>query len=74
MKRFIITILFLSAFFCIHAQTCTISGHITDAATGETLIGATLYEASSQTGTSTNAYGFFSFRLNAGTHKLQCAF
>jgi hypothetical protein len=74
MKRILITILFLAAIVGLRAQTYTLSGHITDAATGETLIGATLFEASSQTGTSANGYGFFSLRLPAGKHKLQCAY
>lgn len=74
MKRILITILFFASFVCLQAQTYTLSGHITDAATGETLIGATLYEASSQTGTSANGYGFYSLRLPAGKHKLQCAY
>lgn len=74
MKRFFIIILFLTSFVCLQAQTYTLSGHITDAATGETLIGATLFEASSQIGTSANAYGFYSLRLPAGNHKLQCSF
>ena len=74
MKRILITILFFASFVCLQAQTYTLSGHITDAVTGETLIGATLFEASSQTGTSANGYGFYSLRLPAGKHKLQCVY
>lgn len=74
MKRITFIFLFLAAFAGLHAQTFTLSGHISDKTTGETLIGATLFEASSQTGTSANAYGFFSLRLPAGKHTLQCAF
>ncbi|MBR1513592.1 MAG: TonB-dependent receptor [Bacteroidales bacterium] len=74
MKRILITILFLAAFVGLRAQTYTLSGHIVDATTGEMLIGATLFEASSQTGTSANGYGFYSLRLPAGKHKLQCAY
>ena len=74
MKPILITILFFASLVGLPAQTYTLSGHITDAATGETLIGATLYEASLQTGTSANGYGFYSLRLPAGKHKLQCAY
>lgn len=42
------------------AQKITISGYVKDAATKEALIGATVVNATSQSGTSTNQYGFFS--------------
>ena len=74
MKRILLTIFFFAFFIGLQAQSYTLSGHITDAATGETLIGATLFEATSQTGTSANGYGFYSLRLPAGKHKLQCAY
>jgi len=49
----------------------TISGTIKDAETGEDLIGAAVVLKSSQgTGTTTNAYGFYSLSLEAGTHTL----
>ena len=49
-----------------------ISGHITDAETGETLIGAGIL--SGQTGAVTNEYGFYSLPLPAGRHQLQIAY
>lgn len=49
-----------------------ISGHITDAETGETLIGAGIL--SGQTGAVTNEYGFYSLPLPAGRHHLQVAY
>ena len=49
-----------------------ISGHITDAETGETLIGAGVL--SGQTGAVTNEYGFYSLPLPAGRHQLQIAY
>ncbi len=40
-----------------------LSGTVRDAATGETLVGANLYAPEAETGTVTNAYGFFSLAL-----------
>ncbi len=44
----------------------TLSGYVEDAASGEKLIGAVLYEPSLRQGTTTNRYGFFSLTLPAG--------
>ena len=44
----------------------TLSGYVEDAASGEKLIGAVLYEPTLQKGTATNRYGFFSLTLPAG--------
>ena len=44
----------------------TLSGFVEDAASGEKLIGAVLYEPTLQKGTTTNRYGFFSLTLPAG--------
>ncbi len=41
----------------------TISGTVTDAETGELVVGAALYVADQQTGTITNQYGFYSFTI-----------
>lgn len=48
----------------------TISGTIKDAATGETLIGATVKLDELKTGTTTNAYGFFSLTATEGDFNL----
>ncbi len=47
-----------------------ISGHVTDAETGEVLIGATVADAASGAGTISNGYGFYSLRLDEGDHRL----
>ncbi len=47
------------------AQTHTISGSLRDAATGESLIGATVYVPSLEKGTTTNTYGFYSLTMPA---------
>ncbi len=49
----------------------TLSGYIRHDATGEPLIGATLYFPSIQKGTATNAYGFYSISLDKGTYPIQ---
>jgi len=57
------------------AQTpYTLSGKITDAATGETIIGANIIPDGMPRGTSTNAYGFYSLPLSAGPQTIQISF
>src|SRR5690606_3460045 len=46
-------------------QSFTLSGIISDADNGETLIGATVYLSKLGTGTTTNEYGFYSISLPA---------
>ncbi|HUH32360.1 MAG TPA: TonB-dependent receptor [Daejeonella sp.] len=62
-------------FLCTHpllAQTIkgpaiTVNGYISDAATGERLAGASVYTLTDKSGSSSNAYGYFSLKLgNAG--------
>ena len=45
------------------SQNYTISGTLTDATTGEALIGANVFVISLQKGTTTNNYGFYSLTL-----------
>lgn len=52
----------------------TISGYIKDASSNETLIGATVYELEENRGTITNAYGFYSLTLPAGTHQISFSY
>lgn len=52
----------------------TISGFVTDAKTGEALIGATVYDVTSMRGTTTNTYGFFSIALKKGEHRIECRY
>jgi hypothetical protein len=65
---FLITILTLSA---VAQKRYTISGTIKDAATGETLIGATVrIKELSSVGTATNNYGFYSLSAPNGEYTL----
>lgn len=45
------------------AQKITVSGYVKDGTTKEALIGATVVNANTKTGTSTNQYGFFSLTV-----------
>ncbi|MDY0160839.1 MAG: TonB-dependent receptor plug domain-containing protein [Bacteroidales bacterium] len=45
------------------SQNITLSGYITDSATGEKLIGANIYDLKSSSGTVSNNYGFYSISL-----------
>ncbi|MBP5625816.1 MAG: TonB-dependent receptor [Bacteroidales bacterium] len=56
----------------VKARRFAVSGYITDAETGETLIGAGVL--SGQTGAVTNEYGFYSLPLPAGRHQLHVAY
>ena len=59
--------LLIAYFFIIagtlQAQKVTVSGYIKDAATGEELIGATVFVEETKTGGSANLYGFYSITL-----------
>ena len=46
------------------AQTSTVSGYVTDAESGERLIGASVYLPQLGKGTTTNQYGFYSLPLS----------
>lgn len=52
----------------------TISGFITDEASGERLIGATVYALNHKVGTVTNSYGFYSLTLPADSVYLRFSF
>lgn len=47
------------------AQNFTISGYVTDAETGEALIGANIFNTYDLSGTTTNVYGFYSLIVKA---------
>jgi len=58
----------------VFAQKYTISGNITDATTGEDLIGATVFIKGTTTGTSGNTYGFYSLSLPKGKQIVSFSF
>ncbi|WP_421947942.1 TonB-dependent receptor [Phaeodactylibacter xiamenensis] len=69
---------FIFLFFAFSAAAqdkYVLSGYVKDAATGETLIGAAVAVADSAgLGTVTNAYGFYSLEIPAGTHRLRFSY
>ncbi|MBG0859436.1 MAG: carboxypeptidase-like regulatory domain-containing protein, partial [Bacteroidales bacterium] len=76
MLRHFITLFFtvlvtLSSF---SQQTYTVSGKITDAMTGEDLIGVSVLAVGLSKGASTNSYGFYSLSLPEGTYTLRCSY
>ena len=61
-----VVLLFIAAILCssfLSAQKINVSGYIKDAASKEVLIGASVYNANTKTGTTTNQYGFFSLTV-----------
>lgn len=76
MHKRLLYIIFLLMFVCLagvaHAQkNYTISGTVKDAATGETLIGATIrLKELPHSGATTNSYGFFSLTAPGGNYNL----
>src|SRR5690606_17113550 len=68
-------------FFClgyplIYAQqTYTLSGIISDAESGETLVGASVkITGAKQSGTTTNPYGFYSITLPSGAYEVTVSY
>jgi hypothetical protein len=56
-------------------ESYTVNGVVKDSLSGETLIGVSLrFVGKAQVGTSTNAYGFFSYKLNAGSYDLSVSY
>lgn len=55
-------------------QRFSVSGTITDARTGETLIGASVFVAETNQSTAANEYGFYSLSLPEGTHTIRVSF
>lgn len=52
----------------LYAQKVQLSGYIQDAASGESLVGSTVYIKEIQEGVATNHYGFYSVAVPAGTY------
>ena len=51
-----------------------LNGYIIDQKNSETLIGANIYNETSKTGTTSNAYGYFSINIPEGQNTLQCSY
>ena len=55
-------------------KRCTVSGYVKDAATGETMIGATIAVKGNSKGINSNQYGFYSLTLNQGKYSIICSY
>ena len=73
-RRWLIAIGLLLACVPGFAQRRTISGYVMDAASKETLIGATVFDKNSGKGCATNSYGFYTLTLNQGEVDLQVSY
>lgn len=56
------------------AQKYTISGYVTDKASGEHIFSANVYDMRTKQGTTTNEYGYFSLTLDADSVNLSISF
>ncbi len=63
MSKWLACLSFLLAPAFLSAQKYSISGYIKDADTGESLIGATVIQVGTSSGTTANAHGFYSLTL-----------
>jgi hypothetical protein len=70
LKKILTFLLFLGSFTTFAQEKFTISGTISEADTGETLIGVNVIIPSLQTGTVTNQYGYYSITLPKGDYEI----
>ena len=73
-RRWLVVIGLVLASVPTFAQKRTISGYVMDAASKETLIGATIVDKNSGKGCATNSYGFYTLTLNSGQVDLQVSY
>ena len=73
-RRCLIVIGIMLACLPTFAQKRTISGYVMDAASKETLIGATIIDKNTGKGCATNSYGFYTLTLDQGTVELQVSY
>lgn len=75
MTKFYVVALFVVSSIASFGQSKnTISGYLKDSASGEKLIGATIYVLETKSGTSTNAYGFYSLTLPSGDYTMEFSY
>ena len=74
MRCLLTVILFSTIALCVSAQRRTLNGYITDAESGERLIGATVWDTISGQGVVTNTGGFYSLTLPVGEVAIQVSY
>lgn len=71
---FTLLILFCSTSLVYGQNKVSLSGYIRDASSGESLIGASIYIQEVEIGITTNAYGFYSITIPAGTYTIRVTY
>lgn len=74
MRQLFLLLLTFATISLASAQTATLSGYVTDAASGEALIGATVIDLKSGKGAVANAFGFYSLTLPTDSVNLRISF
>ncbi len=74
MRLLLLLLIFFTSFASLAQQKSTISGYLTDAKSGEALIGAKVYIPSLKVGAETNTYGFYSLTVEKGTYTIEFRF
>jgi len=69
-KLYLLSCLLLITFISLAQEKYTLSGTVTEGATGETLIGVNVLIPEIKAGTITNEYGFYSITLPAGSYQV----
>lgn len=74
MRLLLLLFILFTSFANLAQQKSTISGYLTDAKSGEALIGAKVYIPSLKVGAETNTYGFYSLTVEKGTYTIEFRF
>jgi len=74
MRLLLLFFILFTSFANLAQQKSSISGYLTDAKSGEALIGAKVYIPSLKVGAETNTYGFYSLTVEKGTYTIEFRF
>lgn len=73
-KSIIITLFLLCSYISFAQNQYTISGYVQDNASGENLIGVSIYDKENYKGTASNQYGFYSLTMGEGDYVIVYSF
>lgn len=73
-RKFLILFQCLFCVIIAQSQNYTISGYVTDAKNGETLISSSVFDSKSNKGNVSNAYGFYSLTIPKGAVDIQYSY
>ena len=73
-KSILIKLFFLCSYISFAQNQYTISGYVQDNASGESLIGVSIYDQENFKGTASNQYGFYSLTLKEGNYVIVYSF